>query len=150
MLGKFDRNRSPSPAGTQGQEVHTVTVRKWLTTAALSAGLGLGLVVPAGAADPKAEFTFGTLRAMAPDQAKAQAEAWLKKAGKFDQAAFDKVWAEADVSVLDKTLATLELGSDEAKKVMTTARGAVVEAPKEVPAVLKNEKADPYVRANLA
>lgn len=127
-----------------------MTVRKWLTTAALSAGLGLGLVVPAGAADPKAEFTFGTLRAVAPEAAKAQAEAWLKKAGKFDQAAFDKVWAEADVSVLDKTLATLELGSDEAKKVMTIARSAAVEAPKEIPAVLKDEKQDPYLRANLA
>jgi hypothetical protein len=127
-----------------------VTVRKWLTTAALSAGLGLGLVVPAGAADPKAEFTFGTLRAMAPDVAKAQAEAWLKKAGKFDQAAFDKVWAEADVSVLDKTIATLELGSDEAKKAMAIARNAAVEAPKEIPAVLKDEKQDPYLRANLA
>jgi hypothetical protein len=150
MLGQFDRNRSPSPAGTQGQEVHTVTVRKWLTTAALSAGLGLGLVVPAAAADPKAEFTFGTLRAMAPEAAKAQAEAWLKKAGQFDQAAFDKVWAEADMSVLDKTLATLELGSDDAKKLMSIARNAAVEAPKDVPAFLKDEKQDSYLRANLA
>jgi hypothetical protein len=107
-------------------------------------------VVPAGAADPKAEFTFGTLRATPPEVAKTQAEAWLKQAGKFDQAAFDKVWAEADVSVLDKTLATLELGSDEARKVMAIARTAATEAPKEVPAILKDEKADPYVRANLA
>ena len=127
-----------------------MTVRKWLSTAALSAGLGLGLVVPAGAADPKAEFTFGTLRATPPEAAKAQAEAWLKKAGKFDAAAFDKVWAEADVSVLDKTIATLEMGSDEARKLMAVARNAAVEAPKEVPAILKDEKLDPYVRANLA
>jgi hypothetical protein len=150
MLGTFDRNRSPSPAGTQGQEVHTVTVRKWLTTAALSAGLGLGLVVPAGAADPKAEFTFGTLRATPPEAARAEAAAWLKKVGKFDQAAFDQIWAQADVSVLDKTLATLELGSDEARNVMAAARKAAAEAPKEVPAVLKDQKQDPYLRANLA
>jgi hypothetical protein len=127
-----------------------VTVRKWLTTAALSAGLGLGLVVPAAAADPKAEFTFGTLRATAPEAAKAQAAAWLQKTGKFDQAAFDQVWSQADVSVLDKTIATLELGSDEAKKIMTIARNAIVEAPKEVPAFLKDTKQDSYVRANLA
>jgi hypothetical protein len=127
-----------------------VTVRKWLTTAALSAGLGLGLVVPAGAADPKAEFTFGTLRATPPEAAKAEAAAWLKKAGKFDQAAFDQVWNQADVSVLDKTLATLELGSDEAKKVMALARNAMADAPKQVPAVLKDDKQDPYLRANLA
>ena len=110
-----------------------MTVRKWLTTAALSAGLGLGLVVPAAAADPKAEFTFGTLRATAPEAAKAQAEAWLKKAGKFDAAAFDKVWADADASVLDRTVATLELGSPEAKAAMAVARNAAAEAPKEVP-----------------
>ena len=53
-----------------------------------------------------------------PEAAKAQAEAWLKKAGKFDQAAFDKIWAEEDASVLDRTLATLELGSADAKAIM--------------------------------
>ena len=95
-----------------------MTVRKWLTTAVVAAGLGLGATLPAAAADTKTEYTFGTLRATAPEAAKAQAEAWLKKAGKFDQAAFDKIWAEDDASVLDRTIATLELGSADAKKVM--------------------------------
>ena len=123
--------------------------RKWLTTAAVATGLGLGSAMSVGAADPKTEYTFGSLRAATPEAAKAQAEAWLKKAGKFDPAAFEKVWAE-DVSVLDRTIASLELGSPEAKKVMDVARNAATEAPKEVPAILKDEKADSYLRANLA
>src|SRR4051812_40072926 len=91
-----------------------VTVRKWLTTAVVAAGLGLGATLSATAADPsKAEYTFGSLKAATPEAAKAQAEAWLKKTGKFDQAAFNKIWAEAETSVLDRTLATLELGSPE-------------------------------------
>src|SRR5262245_29024647 len=143
------KNRPLLPAGTQGQEVYTVTVRKWLTTAALSAGLGLGLVVPASAADPKAEYTFGSLKAVAPAAAKANAEAWLKKVGKFDQAAFDNVWAQEEVSVLDRTLATLELGSPDAKKTMDAARNASVEAPKVVPTFLKDDKQDSYLRSNL-
>lgn len=128
-----------------------MTLRKWLTSACVAAVAGLGLgATPARAVDPKAEYTFGSLRALAPEAARAQAEAWLKKAGKFDQAAFDKVWNEADLSVLDKTLATLEQGSPEAKAVLAVARNAPAEAPKDVPAILRDEKADPYLRANLA
>lgn len=127
-----------------------MTLRKWLTTAVIAAGLGLGATLPAEAAATKAEYTFGNLRATAPEVAKAQAEAWLKKAGKFDQAAFDKIWAEADTSVLDKTLATLEIGSADAKAVLAAARVATADAPKAVPAILTDEKADPYLRANLA
>ncbi len=127
-----------------------MTVRRWLTTACVAAGLGLGAILPAAAADPKAEFTFGTLRSQTPEAAKAQAEAWLKKAGKFDQIAFDKVWNEAEVSVLDRTLATFELGSDEAKTILAAGRNSAAEAPKQIPAVLKDEKANSYFRANLA
>jgi len=127
-----------------------VSLRKWLTTAVIAAGLGLGGAMSASAADTKTEFTFGTLRTATPEVAKAQAEAWLKKVGKFDQTAFDKIWAEPEASVLDRTLATLELGSDDAKKVLATAKTADVDAPKEVPAILKDEKQDSYLRANLA
>ncbi|HJZ90687.1 MAG TPA: hypothetical protein VKE40_07410, partial [Gemmataceae bacterium] len=127
-----------------------MTVRRWPLAAGLAAATCLGGVVPASAADPKAEYTFGTLKTTAPDVAKAQAEAWLKKAGKFDQAAFNQIWADEDVSVLDRTLATLELGSADAKTILATARNAAIEAPKDVPAVLKDEKQDSYLRANLA
>jgi hypothetical protein len=126
-----------------------VTVRKWLTTAVAAAGLGLGLA-PSATAGEKVEYTFGSLTTATPEDAKAQAAAWLKKVGKFDQAAFDKVWINAEASVLDRTLASLELGSPQAKAVLDQARNAANEAPKGVPAVLKDEKADPYLRANLA
>jgi hypothetical protein len=150
MLGTLIGTEARHPRAPKGQEVSTVTVRKWLTTAVIAAGLGLGTTLSASAADPKAEYTFGTLKAMAPEAAKAQAEAWLKKAGKFDQAAFDKIWAEDEVTVLDKTLATLELGSPDAKAILAAGRNAALEAPKDVPAVLKDEKQDSFLRANLA
>jgi hypothetical protein len=116
----------------------------------VAAGLWLGLAPPGSAADPKTEYTFGALKAATPEEGKAQAAAWLKKVGKFDQAAFDQIWAQDEVSVLDRTLATFELGSEDAKKVMALARNSATEAPKEVPAVLKDEKQDGYFRANLA
>jgi hypothetical protein len=127
-----------------------VFVRQALTIAGVAAGLWLGHAPPGEAAQPKAELTFGTLRAATPEVAKAQAEAWLKKAGKFDQAAFDKIWAEPEASVLDRTLATFELGSDDARKVLAAARNSDKDAPKEVPAILLDEKQDTYFRANLA
>ena len=56
-----------------------MTVRKWLTVAAVAAGLGLVTTSPATAADTKSQFTFGSLRTLAPEAAKVKAEAWLKK-----------------------------------------------------------------------
>jgi len=153
MLGEFDTDCiRPLPAGHLGQEVRAVTLRIWLTTACVAAGLGLGATTTAAAGETKTktEYSFGSLRALAPEVAKAQAEAWLKKAGKFDQVAFDKIWANAEVSVLDRTLETLELGNADAKAVMGLGRNAAIDAPKELPAVLKDEKADSYLRANLA
>ena len=128
-----------------------MTIRKWLTTTALSAGLGLGAILPVSAADKsKAEYSFGALKATSPEAAKAMAEAWLKKAGKFDQAAFNGIWSQDEVSVLDRTIASLELGSADVKKAMDVARNSGAVAPKEVPAFLKDEKQDSYVRANAA
>lgn len=127
-----------------------MTVRKWLTVGAVAAGLGLGMSLPASAADIKSQYSFGSLRTLAPDAAKVKAESWLKKAGKFDQAAFDKVWAQEEASVLDRTLASLELGSADAKAILAAANNSAAVAPKEVPAFLKDEKQDPYVRANLS
>ena len=127
-----------------------MTVRKWLTTAVVAAGLGLGATTAARPPTPRPSTPSARSRPPTPEAAKAQAEAWLKKAGKFDQAAFDKVWAEDEASVLDRTIATLELGSAEAKKVMDAGPQRRDRAPKDVPAILKDEKPDTYFRANLA
>ena len=55
MLVEFcwANNRPPARTGTQGRRDVAVTVRKWLTVAAVAAGLGLGVTLPAMAADPK-------------------------------------------------------------------------------------------------
>src|SRR5438270_904590 len=53
---------------TPDREDPVVSVRSWLTSAAVAAGLVLGLMPPpAGAADPKADYTFGSLKATPPD-----------------------------------------------------------------------------------
>ena len=127
-----------------------MTIRKWLTTAALTAGLGLGLALPSVAADKK-DYTFGSLRTTEATVAKTQAETWLKSTGKaYDAAAFTKIWANEEASVLDRTLASLELGSDDAKKILATARNSGTVAPVGIPALLKDEKQALFLRANLA
>ena len=128
-----------------------MTIRQWLASATLSAGLGFAAITPAYAADKKAEFTFGSLQSVSVEAAKAQAEAWIKKAAPaYDAGAFAKIWGEEEASVLDRTLASLELGSPEAKKVLADARNADRDAPKAVPAILKDDKQDKFLRANLA
>jgi len=75
-------------------------------------------------------------------------------AGKGTQANFIKEkYNIPQISTGDMLRAAIKAGTEmglAAKKVMDAARNAAVEAPKEVPAVLKDDKADPYVRANLA
>jgi len=128
-----------------------MTIRQWLTSASLSTALGLGAVVPASAAEKKVEYTFGSLQAVSVEAAKAQAGAWLKTANPTaDAVAFAKIWADEDASVLDRTLATLELGSADAKKILADARNADRDAPKAVPALLTDAKQDKFLRANLA
>jgi hypothetical protein len=101
---------------------------------------------------PKEIASFGTLRAAAPDAARAQAEAWLKDAGKTDaatQKAFADIWA-GDRAVLDKVTETLCLGSADARKLLDEARDPASAAPTEVPALVKDKKLPAFFRANLA
>ena len=125
-----------------------MTIRKFLAAAALSAGL----VGPASAADAvKApDYSFSILKPMPAADAKAKAEAWLKAAGKFDQAAFDKVWANAETSVLDKVADSFALGHPGFAADLATVRDPNAAAPAEVPAYLKDAKQDPFFRANAA
>jgi len=129
-----------------------VILRKWLTAAALSTGLALGVALPATAAEKKAttEFTFGVLRTASPEAARNQSQDWLKGVGKLDQKAFDAIWATEDFTILDKVAETLKLGSPEAAKILTASAKADREAPKEVPALLKDAKQNAFFRANLA
>jgi hypothetical protein len=126
-----------------------VKIRLALAAAALSVGF---VGQPSFAADTSAKkpFTFSTLKAVDAGAAKAKAEAWLKATGKFEQAAFDKIWADESRSVLDRVSDTFAAGSTEAATVLAAARKLDGPAAGEVPAILKDAKADAFFRANLA
>jgi hypothetical protein len=126
-------------------------IRKLFAAAAVSAGLAVA-ANPATAAEPakKPMFGFSTLKATTPEVAKAKAAAWLKSIGKFDQAAFDKIWANDKRSVLDRTADSLALGNTEVAALLTNVRKLDGMAPAEVPGILKDDKQDAFFRTNVA
>jgi hypothetical protein len=128
-----------------------VTIRKLFAAAAVAAGLAAG-ATPARADEParKPVFGFSMMKPMPAEAAKAKAAAYLKAQRKFDQAAFDKVWANERRSVLDRTADSLALGSAEAAAMLASVRKANAAPPAEVPAFLADEKLDAFVRTNLA
>ena len=125
-------------------------MRKLFAAAAVSAGLAV-TASPAFAAEPAAKPTFGfsTMKAVAPEAAKAKAAAWLKSVGKYDEAAFNKVWADEKRTVLDRTADSLALGNSEVAALLANVRKPDAAAPAEVPAVLKDDKQDNFFRTNV-
>ena len=85
---------------------------------------------PGQAAAPT--FGFSTLKTATPEAAKAKAEAWLKSVGKFDQAAFNKIWADETRTVLDRTADSLALGNPEASRILANVRKFDAPAPAEL------------------
>jgi len=100
---------------------------------------------------PREVATFGTLRTPEADAVKAQAQDWLKSAGKTDAAtvkSFDAIWA-TDRSVLDKVADTFALGNADAAAMLTEARDPDAAAPTDLPDILKDKKQSEFFRANL-
>ena len=130
-----------------------MTLRKWLFTMALSATAATGTFAAEKEAKPAGErpsaLTFGTLRAMPTDVAKAKVEGYLKAAGKFDQGKVDAIWNQNDKSALDRTLESIALANPEAKKAIDEARDAAASPSTEVPAAIKGEK-DAFAKTNLS
>jgi len=126
-----------------------VKLRLTLAAAALSVGFAAQSSFAVDTAK-KPAFGFSTLKAADAGAAKAKAEAWLKAAGKFEQATFDKIWTDESRTVLDRVSDTLAAGSTEAATILAGARKLDGPAAGEVPAILKDAKADPFFRANLA
>jgi hypothetical protein len=98
--------------------------------------------------------SFGVLAAPAPEVARAQAHAWLVQAlqgqpGPAAEKAFALAW-DTDRPLLDRVADTLALGSPEAARLLALARDPHTPAPTTVPALLKDHKVSPYLRANLA
>jgi hypothetical protein len=127
-----------------------VKIRKLFAAAALSAAFA---AAPASAAEPAKKptptFGFSTLKAATPEVAKAKAAAWLKSVNKFDEAAFNKVWADETKTVLDRTADSLALGNSEAAAILANVRKVEAPAPAETPALLKDAKQDTFFRTNL-
>ncbi len=101
-------------------------------------------------ANSKDLVPFGSVRAISADQARAQAEKWLKSQGKVDDKAVQAIWDKADQSVVDRVADTLALGNADAAKALAQARDADGPAPQTVPALVKDLKLDPFFRANLS
>jgi hypothetical protein len=132
-----------------------VKIRKWLAAAAVSVG-SVGFAGPALSAEPapasskKPAFGFSTMKAATVEAAKAKTEAWLKAAGKFDQKAFDAVWAADGRTVLDRTADALAIGNTEVQALLANVRNPNALAPAELPGALTNEKESAFFRANVA
>jgi len=130
-----------------------VKIRKLFAAAAVSAGLAVAAMPTASvAAEPakSPKFGFSKMQAATPEMAKSKAQVWLKSVGKFDQAAFDKIWADEKRSVLDRTVDSLALGNTEAGALLANLRKPEAAPPAQAPAFLKDEKQDPFFRANVA
>src|SRR5205823_6898926 len=120
----------------------------------LAAVVATGLPGVAGAAGQQqpAVYTFGALKAPTVEAARAQALAWLEGVGKTDdasRAAFQAIW-ESDKPLLERVAETLALGDAEVAKLLAEARDPAAPAPKEVPAILRDNKLPAYYRSNLA
>jgi hypothetical protein len=126
----------------------------WLLALAVAFSLsGTGAAADrTGKHDPKDTASFGTLRAATSDTARAHSVQWLKQAGKSDAAALkeaDSIWAQEDLSVLDRVSMTLALGDPEAAKLLANAMDSGKPAPKAMPGILKNQGKPAFYRANL-
>ena len=126
--------------------------RYFLATTLVFLLTGGGQAADAGKKPAKENPSFGVLRAPAQEEARNQAEAWLKGVGKTDATtmkAFEEIW-KSDQRLLDKVVATFGLGDATAAKLLAEARDANTPAPVEVPAILKDTKGSAFFRTNLA
>jgi hypothetical protein len=125
-----------------------------LSVVGLSALIAASSSAVASAADakPMKDLSFGIIRAPGADQVKAQAADWLKSvnADAATMQKFEAVWADADRPLLDKVADTLALGNADAAKLLAAAHHPDTAAPKELPTVLRDAKANAFFRQNLA
>lgn len=121
--------------------------------------LGLGTVaLLAGevrAAEPnKSErspaFQFSMLRTMSDEVARSQAVEWLRSIGRFDAANVDRLWKDQSRSLIDRTADVLALGLPEAQTALRQVRNPDAPPPDAIPAFLRDQNLDPFVRTNLA
>jgi len=115
--------------------------------------LGGSLLADTGKKAPKKEeSSFGLLKSPSAEEARAQAEKWLKETAKKSDAAtqekFKAIWA-SDRALVDKVADTLALGNADAAKLLVEVRNPESAAPLAVPSLLKDTKVPAFFRANL-
>lgn len=113
--------------------------------------VGLVLLL-AGGQVVRAQQGFGTLETASEASIKAKAAAWLKEAGKTDQAtqgSFEALWSQKDRTIVDRLGETFALGNADAAKLLAEARDPKAIPAMEVPAILKDEGQSAFFRANL-
>jgi uncharacterized membrane protein YgcG len=128
----------------------------WVTAVALAvaclAACPAAALGQTQADDTNGGAAFGILKGAAADAVQAKAIAWLKQATKNDSAKIAQaaaLWTRPDYSTLDDLADTFALGSADAAQLLKVVRDPLTPPPTEVPAVLKDTKADPFFRANL-
>jgi hypothetical protein len=122
----------------------------WLPALAL-AGFLAGGGQAAEKATAKRVVTFNSLQTPSVEAIRAQAQKWLKDAGKTDadsQKAFDAIWA-AERPILDQLADTFALGNANAAKLLEEARDQSNSVPKLMPDLFKDTKLDDFYRSNL-
>jgi hypothetical protein len=127
-----------------------VKIRQLFAAAAVAAGMSAATPAPAAEPAKKPSFGFSAMKAATPEAAKAKVAAWLKSVGKYDEAAFNKVWDKKSRTVLDRTADSLALGNTEAEALLASVRKPDAAAPAAVPGLLKDDKLDGFFRANVA
>jgi hypothetical protein len=113
------------------------------------------LAVASGPAfgNDKKQASFGALEALSAAEAQTKVAAWLKEAGKMDEATTQKlsaIWKDNTRSILDRLADSLALGEPTVANLISEARDANAPAPVVLPKVFKDEKTSAFYRANLA
>ena len=96
---------------------------------------------------------FGVLRGLTAEEARTQAETWLRQSRPLDDTTRQQlaaIWADSGRPVLDRVADTLTLGDAEARRLLAEARDPDAAPPADVPAVLKDARKPVFYRANLA
>ena len=104
---------------------------------------------PLSLKDPSA---FGALRSIKPEEAKKQAEDWLRTTGKTDPAtekAFAAIWSQDGRALVDRLADTFALGSAAAAQLLAEARDSSQSAPTKVPGLLTDARQPAFFRSNL-
>jgi len=97
----------------------------------------------------KPVYSFSQLKTQSADAVKSRLVTWLQSVKRYDAAQVEAIWTPG-CGTGDAALATIALGLPEVTALLADARSTGVTPSADVPALLKDAKLDPFVRANVA